>query len=222
LERQAIVSAVEKMVGELDRLARVGNEILRPRLQRLLGGSARADLLRRIEAAHSRLPAVDEDYRAFLRTELDAWKEANPPAVRFLQTLDHAMAVARPAITVSLFLGGLAVAGDLLGQAAVHAVGQTAGHLATEAAIAGGITGGGEALVSSTSEGVRHAAAQLFRRLQSQYAQQRAHWLAGCLEGELLGGLLADLRHGAEVTQSAVFLEAVAAADFNSHPHIEF
>lgn len=39
-ERQAIVLAVEKVLDELDRLARVGNDTLRPRLMRLLGGSA--------------------------------------------------------------------------------------------------------------------------------------------------------------------------------------
>jgi hypothetical protein len=207
-EREAILLAVEKLLDELARLSQVGNEILRPRLERLLGGHARATLLRGIEAAHGQLPAVDEDYRAFLRAELDAWKQDSPRAVRFLQTLDHAVAVARPAITISLFVSGWVLAGDLVGQAAVHAAGHTAGQLATEAAIAGGITGGGEALVSTTSEGVRQAAARLFRRLQSRYAQQRARWLADWLERELLGDLLADLRRGAEVPEMPVFREA--------------
>jgi len=212
-EREAVLLAVEKLLDELTRLAEVGNEILRPRLERLLGGRARTELLRQVEAAHAELPAVDEDYRAYLREELDAWKAANPPAVRFLQTLDHAVAVARPAITISLFVSGWVFAGDLVGQAAAHAVGHTAGQLATEAAIAGGITGGGEAIVSTTSEGVRQAAARLFRRLQSRYAQQRAQWLAGYLENDLLGGLLADLRRGAEVPSGAPFRETLAAIE---------
>ena len=150
---------------------------------------------------------MDEDYRQFLRTELDAWRTSSPRAVRFLQSLDHAAALARPAITVALFFTGLHFAGDLAGQAAVHAAGATAGHLATEAAIAGGITGGGEALVSTTSEGVRQAAGRLFVRLQSRYAQQRAGWLAEWLERELLGDLLADLRRGAEVPEGAALFE---------------
>ena len=124
-----------------------------------------------------------------------------PRAVRFLQSLDHAAALARPAITVALFFTGLHLAGDMVGQAAAQAASATAGHLATEAAIAGGITGGGEALVSTTSEGVRQAAGRLFGRLQSRYAQQRAAWLAEWLERELLGDLLADLRRGAEVPE---------------------
>jgi hypothetical protein len=191
-------------------LAQVGNDTLRPRLMRLLGGRARATLLDRVQAAHESLPAVDEHYRAFLRGELDAWRDASPRAVRFLQSLDHAAALARPAITVALFFTGLHFAGDLAGQAAAHAAGATAGHLATEAAITGGITGGGEALVSTTSEGVRQAAGRLFIRLQSRYTQQRARWLAEWLERELLGDLLADLRRGAEAPEGKEFQEVEA------------
>ena len=136
---------------------------------------------------------------------------ANPRAVRFLQSLDHVAALARPAITVALFFTGLHFAGDLAGQAAAHAAGATAGQLATEAAITGGITGGGEVLVSTTSEGVRQAAGRLFLRLQSRYTQQRARWLAEWLERELLGDLLADLRRGAEVPKGKEFQEVESA-----------
>ncbi len=211
-EREAVVLAVEKLLDELDRLARVGNDVLRPRLLSMLGGHARASVLERVQAAHENLPAVDEHYRRFLRAELDAWRSSSPRAVRFLQSLDHAAAVARPAITVALFFTGLHFAGDLAGQAAAQAASATAGHLATEAAIAGGFTGGGEALVSTTSEGVRQAAGILFGRLQSRYAQQRAGWLAEWLENELLGDLLADLRRGAEVPREAAFQEVETAA----------
>jgi hypothetical protein len=217
-EREAIMLAVEKLLDELGRLAKVGNDTLRPRLMSLLGGHARAKLLARVQAAHENLPAVDEHYRDFLRAELEAWRASNPRAVRFLQSLDHAAALARPAITVALFFTGLHFAGDLVGQAAAQAAGHTAGHLATEAAIAGGITGGGEALVSSTSEGVRQAAGRLFGRLQSRYARQRARWLAEWLERELLGDLLADLRRGAEVPDNAAFREVAAAAESLATP----
>lgn len=199
-EREAIILAVEKLIDELQRMARVGNETLRPRLQRLLGGQARENLLEEVQRAHAALPAVDDDYRAFLTVELDAWKAANPRAVRFLQSLDHAWAIARPTITVVLAVSSWGLAGDLVGHA-----GHAAGELAAEAAIAGGITGGGEAIVTTTSEGVRQAAARLFLRLQSRYADGRAQWLAAWLEQKLLGGLLGELRRGAEVTRCDAF-----------------
>jgi len=204
-ERDAILLAVEKMLDELERLSQVGNDTLRPYLLGLLGGNAREQLLVRVRQAHKELPAVDDDYRTFLRLELDAWRDTRPGAVTFLRSLDNAMAIARPAITISLVVSGWVVAGDLVGQAAVQAAGHTVGNLATEAAITGGIAGGGEALVSSTSEGVRQAAGRLFNRLQSRYAQQRAAWLAAWLENELLGELLSELHRGAELPQSAPF-----------------
>ena len=197
--------AVQKMLDELKRLAQVGNDTLRPRLWALLGGTVREQIMARVEAAHHDLPAVDEDYRRFLCAELDAWRESRPGVVRFLRSLDHAAAIARPAITVLLFVSGWHVAGDMAGQAAAHAAGVTVGQLAQEAAIAGSITGGGEAIVSGTSEGVRQAAGRLFVRLQSRYAQQRAKWLADWLERGLLGDLLAELRRGAEVPRSEPF-----------------
>jgi hypothetical protein len=206
-ERAAIVQAVGKLLDELDRLARVGNDTLRPRLLKLLGGHARQQLLDQVQQAHQALPAVDDDYRAFLWDELDAWKGSNPRAVSFLRSMDHVLAIARPAITISLAVSGWMLAGGLVGHVAVQAAQQTAGHLATEAVITGGITGGGEALMSTTSEGIRQAAGRLFGRLQSRYAQQRAAWLAAWLERELLGDLLADLRHAAEVPQSAAYRE---------------
>ncbi|HBO45075.1 MAG TPA: hypothetical protein DD670_14320, partial [Planctomycetaceae bacterium] len=204
-ERDAVVRAVEAMLDNLDRLARLGTDAIKPHLRELLGGHAREDLLARVLAAHDRLPPIDDGYRDYLSGELDAWKRANPGAIRFLRSLDHALAIARPAITISLAVSGWIVAGELVSQTAIELAGQTAGGLATEAAIAGGITGGGEAIVTTTSEGVRHAAGRLFARLQSRYAQNRAAWLAGWLDTELLGGLLGKLRAGAEVPRSNEF-----------------
>ncbi|HVA48884.1 MAG TPA: GTPase [Pirellulales bacterium] len=212
-ERQAIVEALEKLLAELDRLSQIGNDVLRPRLAAMLGGAAREALLARLAAAHAALPALDDDYRAFLRSELDRWSEGNPGAINVLRSLDNAAAVARPAITVTLAVSGWILAGDVVGHAAAHLAGQTASHLATEAMIAGGTTVGGEAVVTVTGEGVTQAAARLFRRLQLRYAEMRAQWLADWLERELLGKLLAPLRAGADLVHAPPFREVELALD---------
>jgi hypothetical protein len=210
-EREAILEALQKLLDELDRLAQIGNDTLRPRLEKLLGGASRKQLLERVTAAHAQLPALSDDYREFLRGELDAWSRDNPRAVNWLRSLDHVLAFARPAITVSLAVSGWIVAGDVMGHAAAQAVSHTATNLATEAAIAGGITGGGEAVVSVTGEGVSQAAARLFRRLQTRYAELRAAWLAEWLERELLADLLGELRRGAEIPHSAAMRDVQRA-----------
>jgi hypothetical protein len=207
-EQAAVVMAVEKLLDELARLAQVGNEVLQPRLQRVLGGQARSELLARIEAAHRSLPPVDEDYRAMMRAELDGLKAGYPRVAQWFQALDQALAVARPAITVTLCVSGGVLAGELVGQAAMHAAGHVAGQIAADAAIATGIT---EAVVTTTGEGARQAAARLFRRLQTRFAQKRAQWLAAFVEKELLGNLLDELRQGAAVPESSAFREVEAA-----------
>jgi hypothetical protein len=165
--------------------------------------------LTRVEEAHGRLPAVDDDYRRFLRDELDGWKDRNPRAMTLLRSLDQMAAIARPAITITLAVGGGVLADHIVVQAAGH----TAVELAKEAAITGGITAGGEAIVGSTTEGLRQTSARLFRRLQSQYAQRRAAWLAQWLENELLGGLLGELRQGAGVPASREFVRVEECLD---------
>lgn len=207
-ERAAVVRSVEAMISELERLAKVGNAMLRPRLEKLLTGASRANLLARVEAAHAELPAIDEHFRQVVRNELDTWSKGNPKATAILRRLDQAVALARPAITVSLAVSGWMVAGGLVHDAAVQAAGHTAGQIATEAAITGGITSGGEALVDTTGAGLRRAAAQLFRRLQDEYAASRAAWLAGWLEREFLGELLDDLQTGASASASDAFAAA--------------
>ncbi len=198
-ERSAILTAVEQLLRELQRLAAVGNDTLRPRLQQLLAGQARADLLRRIQAEE--LAPVDAGFRGYLRGELDAWAANNPRVSGLVSLLHQAAAVARPAITVTLAVTGWFVAGGLMHEVAAQALGHTLTHVAADTAI----VMGGEAGVSTAGAGLKHAAAQLFRRLQAQFAQQRAAWLATWLERELLGGLLNDLRTGAEIAQRAEF-----------------
>ena len=208
LERDAIVFAVQNLFEQLERLSKLGNATLRPRLLELLKGENRQRLLVQVQEAHTKMPAVDDDYRAFLHGELDQWSDRNRGAIRVLKSLDYAAAIARPAITISLCVSGWLVAGSLVQEAAVQAAAHSAGNLATEAAITGGITGGGELLVSSTSDSLGLAAARLFRKLQLQYAELRARWLAEWLEKELLGDLLAQLRSGADLPQSTTFQTA--------------
>ena len=64
----------------------------------------------------AQLPPVDDDYRRFLREELDAWRTENPAAVRWLRRFDHVAALARPVISIALVVTGWGLAGPVVGQ----------------------------------------------------------------------------------------------------------
>jgi len=204
-ESEAMLEAVKARLDELSELSKIVNDMLRPRLLRLLGGIQRERLCEEVGEAYWQLPAVDEDYRQFLRSELDAWWQSNPRVVRFLRSLDNAAAVARPVITVTLLFTGLQFAGKVVGDAALQLAAQSAVHLATEAAIAGGTAAGGEVVAATTGEGIMQAAARLFNRLQHKYAQQRGKWLVDLLDKKLTEPELNDLRTLAAVLDSQPF-----------------
>ncbi len=202
-ERHAIIEAIGRLFDELERLAQLGNERLRPRLQQLLGGRSRTQLLEHVLAEHQRLPAIDESYRQFLAARLDQWSRDNPLWTNVLHATDQLLAVARPALTVTLFVGGGALANEMLHQATTQVVTHTATQIATDAAFASGITAAGETVVGAAGKTLQQGLAQLMRQLDRGFTQQRAAWLVGFIQRELLGDLLAELDRGTTLVHGA-------------------
>ena len=139
-------------------LADVGVLVTRPRLQ--AGG-----LIKAIENEGGNavcLPVIEIVPRDQSLVEASLSELAEPDIVIFVSSnaVEHGL---RYVSNAKIGAIGPATA------AAVQAAGHTAGGLVTEAAIAGGITGGGEVAISTAGEGVRQAAGRLFSRLQSHY-----------------------------------------------------
>lgn len=198
-EHEAILHAVGLLVDKLQGLADVGPPLLAERLRPLLSGAARTQLIQRVEEAHGRLEPVSKEYQAYLRAELDRWASENPRLVRVLESLDQALALARPAITLGLAVGGAWVVAPLL---------------PLQAAVDTAVTvGTGEALVATSGAQLRRAAAQLFQQLQEQYARRRAQWLGEWLEREFLGAPLDELRRGAAAAESPELADFESAVE---------
>jgi hypothetical protein len=209
-ERAVITAGIDRLLDELERLATVGNDVLEPRLRTLVGGAARQSHLRRIQEAYEKLPPVDDEFRAYIGLELERLEKEYPRAIGTMRSLDAAAAIARPAITVTLATTGILLpAGDILGQALVN----VAGHTASEIAAAAVVTGGGEAAMGAAGTGLKHGAAKLFSRLQSQHAARRAAQLTEIFERELLGDLLIELDGGARLGTGPETARVQAAVD---------
>jgi hypothetical protein len=161
-----------------------------PRLSALLGSrlasADRAAWYADLERRHAVLPLVSEDYRGFVRQELDRFARENPQLVGWILTGLNVGAVARPAITLGLGLAGAAV---------VPAAAATAGGLTTLVHHVGDVVMGtaatlaGEGALGLTAAGLK----PLIETLFAGWSAERGRILAETLHEVVLGDRLAEI-----------------------------
>ncbi len=204
LERQAIIAAVETMFDELTRLAEVGNDILRPRLQRYVGGDARSRFLNQVVAAHEQLPAIDAQFQRYIHERLERFVRECPGYHNWLSGIDHAAAVLRPVITFTFSLG-LPIE-HVLHQAATQVVTDTVTQTAlSQVALHTGATVAIDAAATVSASGGIKVLVGLFQDLQRGFCEQRRRWFERLIDEHLLGQLRADLERGAAIASEHDF-----------------
>jgi hypothetical protein len=195
-EWQAILEAVEKVYAKLTWMSEIGNPLLRPRLDSLLGGTSRKQVLEVIEAAHREVDLQDELSR-LVTEQLSTFRTDSPQSYEFFRRLDGIAAAARPATSVVLFVAGGPV-GHALTEAAGQSLIQVAGEFAS-GTIAAAV--GETAISGTTASGVGYLEAK-FRRLHVAFTAQRAAWLGGLLKEHLLGTLPEQMQAAAAIPHS--------------------
>lgn len=189
-EKHAILQAAKRVLDELDRLVKLGNQVIQPRLAPVLSGDRCQQLLARLEQQYAQLQPVNHHDRAFLQEELQHFASKHPRAVKLLVVLDTAWASARPSISASLVFAGWIVGGPL-------------------GAIVGfGATGPVDQLSVRLGKPILEAILQFDRKLQTRHVQQRCEWLGQLLRRELLGNVFDELVRGAQVPESLPFRSA--------------
>lgn len=205
-EWSAVLTAVERVYEKLTFVSQLGNDVLRPRLEQILAGAPRAEVLSKIAAAHEEFDFEDALSR-MVQTELADFREASPKHYEFFRKLDQAAAAARPVTSVVLFVSGFAPLGHALTpvltdtalQGLLHAAGDVAGGTIS-AAVGDAVISGGAA----TSAGYLEAR---FRRLHTAFAARRAAWLGEHLSQLVLGTLPEDIQNAATLPQHAAYAE---------------
>lgn len=203
-EWSAILDAVEKVYGKLTWMRELGNPLLRPRLEALLSGTSRAELLRRLEGLHQQVD-LEQELRELVAAEMGMFRADSPQAFEFFRKLDSVAAAARPATSVVLFVTGFGPVGhavtpvlaDTALQSLVHVVGDVAGGTVAAAVGETAISG-----TAGTSVGYLEAR---FRKLHMAFTGRRAAWLAGLLKEHLLGTLPEELQQAAEISSGVEF-----------------
>lgn len=208
-EWNAILETIEKVYEKLEWLAELGNDLLQPRLSKLLGGVSRAGLIQSIRQSHDQSD-LESELRALVRSEMAAFSVDSPDFFKLFRRLDSVAAAARPAVSVILALTGVGLVGDVVLSSVAST---TLGHLTAD--VVGGTVAAsvGDSVIS---EGVSHGAGLLqlrMRMLHQQFAASRATWLAELLKTHLLGTLPEDLQTASRISTSAEFLAAANAID---------
>ena len=184
-ELAALKRALTDFVERLDDACRRDE-----RLARLLGptlaSADRATWYADLERRHAALPLVSEDYRRFVKAQLEKLAVERPGLVRWVLTGLNAGAVARPALTVGLALAGAA---------AVPAAAATAGGLTTLVHTVGDVVVGtaatlaGEGALGLTAKGLGPFVEGLF----AGWTADRGRILAETLHDVVLGDLLEQI-----------------------------
>lgn len=198
-EHEVILTAIENLFDGLHQLAELGNDLLRPRITRLITGEKRAELLQRIDAAHSQLH-LESELQQVVARQMQAFRTDSPQMFDFLRQLDGLAAAARPVTSVALFFAGGGPLGDAIAPVAHDAAVQVVLHIAggTGAVIAG------ETALSGTSSGLRAVEAH-FRQLHAAFTAHRLEWLGQQLKDNLLGTLQEELQQAAGIPDSEAF-----------------
>lgn len=202
-EWESVLLAVEGVFDRLTWMRDLGNRLLTPRLDQLLGGNARSTFLTALRQQHDRVDFATE-LSALIAQELATFREQQPNYYRLFKGVDSAAAAARPAISVALFLTGVGPVGHALFPAVADTAVQGALHVAGEAVSGTVLTTVGDKVISQgAATGAGYLEAQ-FRRLHTRFAEQRANWLATQLRG-ILGSLPEELTAAAELPKSERF-----------------
>lgn len=198
-EHEVILTAIENLFDGLHQLAELGNDLLRPRITRLITGEKRAELLQRIDAAHNQLH-LETELQEVVARQMQAFRTDSPQMFDFLRQLDGLAAAARPVTSVALFVAGGGPLGDAIAPVAHDAAVQVVLHIAggTGAVIAG------ETALSGTSSGLRAVEAH-FRQLHAAFTTHRLEWLGQQLKDNLLGTLQDELQQAAGIPGSEAF-----------------
>lgn len=189
-ELAALKRALGDFVDRLDDACRRNPQLAALLGERLVEGD-RAAWYADLERRHAVLPLVSEDYRRFVRGELDRFAGANPAMVNAVLTGLTVGSVARPVMTIALFGAGAAAVPAAAG--VLHHV------LDFGVTVAAPLVG--EGAVAAASQGIR----PLIERLFAGWSAERGRILAETLHDVVLGDRVAEIdRRAAAATAPEV------------------
>lgn len=200
----AILEVVEHALQRLEWIRDLGNPLLTPRLEAILSGGAREQLLQHLRQAHQQID-FETEISQLVDQQMQQFRDERPDAYRLFRHVDTAAAAARPAISLALFMTGAGPLGDAIAPLVAQTALQSALHLAGDA-IGGTVATavGDKVITEAASSGAGYVEAKI-RQFHTMFAKLRAEWIASQLDQHLLGAFSRDVRQAAEIPSSEEF-----------------
>lgn len=203
-EWSAILNVVEELFDKLHWMAESGNDVIKPRVEKLLRGDVRTVLLRSLREQHDQV-VFDDELVSVVEKEMTAFEKDRPDLFSLYRQLNNVSAAVRPVTSVVLFSMGFGPAGEMVAPMLGHAAASAVIHVVAD--VAGGATAAvaGEAAVSTaagTGAGMLQA---WFHRLHSSFTERRVAWLTTRIHDQLLQGLPEELSSASGLPESESF-----------------
>jgi len=203
-EWEAILNAIERTIERLEWLKELGNPLLSPRLQTVLGGEARARLLERLRQHHDEID-FEAEVQDLVAAQLRQFQQDRPDAYQLFRRVDSMAAAARPAMSLALFISGAGPLGDAIAPLVAETALHSAFHLAGETVGGTVVTAVGDKVISDAAAGSTGYLEARFRQLHAAFARKRADWMVEQLDRYLLGEFTGELVQAAAISQSPDF-----------------
>ncbi|MCH2211955.1 MAG: GTPase domain-containing protein [Fuerstiella sp.] len=214
-EWSAILTTIEELFDKLQWMAESGNQMVRPRIESVLQGSSRTEIIETLRRKHLTVD-FGLELNEVVVDEMERFSVDSPEVFALYRQLNHASAVVRPMTSVVLFSLGFGPAGETVAPFVANAAANAVVHVVAD--VAGGATAAvaGDAAVGAAGQGTGRLHAW-FHNLNGRYTERRVNWLTDLIRGEILGTLPEDLQRAAAISESVEWEEVSETL-----AHIEF
>jgi len=203
-EWSAVLRTVDEVYEKLEFMAESGAEMLKPRLQEVLSGKSRVDLLEKLRREHGEVD-LEQELEQVVDAEMRAFESGSPDLYRFYKQIHTLSAAVRPVASVVFFTLGAGPAGEAVAPFVADAASQAIAHVVAD--FAGGTVAavaGEKAVTEAAGHGSGFLQAK-FQRLQTTFVSQRVNWLVERLKADLLGSMPDEFELIAAIPRSDEF-----------------
>jgi len=200
-EWSAILTTIEELFDKLQWMAESGNDMIRPRIESVLQGASRTELIELMRRRHLQVD-FEAELKDVVSTEMERFSIDSPEMFAFYRQLHNVTAAVRPMTSVVLFSLGFGPAGETVAPFVADAAANAVVHVVAD--VAGGATAAvaGEAAVGAAGQGAGMLQAW-FHQLNARFTERRVNWLTGLIRSEMLGTLPEDLQRAAAISESS-------------------